>query len=65
MGHALMENRNALVVDACLTQAGGHAERVVALHMIEPHADRPHAMTWAPTRATTPKTSSTRFARCG
>ena len=45
MGHALMENRNALVVDACLTQAGGHAERVAALHMIEPHADRPHAIT--------------------
>lgn len=45
MGHALMENRNALVVDACLTQAGGHAERVAALHMIEPRADRPHAIT--------------------
>ena len=45
MGHALMENRNALVVDACLTQAGGHAERVAALHMIEPHADRPYAIT--------------------
>ena len=27
MGHALMENRNGLVVDACLTQANGHAER--------------------------------------
>jgi IS5 family transposase len=45
MGHALMENRNALVVDACLTQAGGHAERVAALHMIELRADRPHAIT--------------------
>ena len=40
MGHALMENRNGLVVDGCLTQATGHAERVAALHMIEPHADR-------------------------
>jgi hypothetical protein len=40
-----MENRNALVVDACLTQAGGHAERVAALPMIEPYADRPHAIT--------------------
>ena len=39
MGHALMENRNGLVVDACLTTADGHAERVAALHMIEPHAD--------------------------
>ena len=41
MGHALMENRNAdLVVDACLTEANGHAERIAALHMIEPRADR-------------------------
>ena len=27
MGHALMENRNGLVVDACLAEADGHAER--------------------------------------
>ena len=39
MGHALMENRNGLVVDACLTEANGHAERIAALHMIEPRAD--------------------------
>ena len=45
MGHALMENRNGLVVDACVTPADGHAERVAALHMIEPHADRPRAIT--------------------
>lgn len=45
MGHALMENRNGLVVDACLTPADGHAERVAALHMIEPQADRPQAIT--------------------
>jgi transposase len=45
MGHALMENRNGLVVDTCLTPADGHAERVAALHMIEPHADRPQAIT--------------------
>ena len=44
MGHGLMENRHGLVVDACLTQADGHAERVAALHMIEPHADRPRAI---------------------
>jgi hypothetical protein len=30
MGHALMENRNGLVVDACLTEANGHAERIGA-----------------------------------
>jgi transposase len=41
LGHALMENRNGLVVDACLTPADGHAERIAALHMIEPRADRP------------------------
>src|ERR1700758_1290341 len=45
MGHALMENRNGLVVDACLTEANGHAERIAALHMIEPRADRPTATT--------------------
>ena len=45
MGHGLMENRNGLLVDACLTQADGHAERIAALHMIEPHAERPHAIT--------------------
>jgi len=26
-----MENRSGLLVDACLTQANGHAERVAAL----------------------------------
>ena len=45
MGHALMENRSGLVVDACLTQADGHAERIAALHMIEPRADRPGRIT--------------------
>src|SRR5271170_5768872 len=45
MGHALMENRNGLLVDACLTQADGQAERIAALHMIEPRADRPQAIT--------------------
>jgi transposase len=45
MGHALMENRNSLVVDACVTPADGHAERIAALHMIEPWADRPWAIT--------------------
>ena len=45
MGHALMENRNGLVVDACLTEANGHAERIAALHMIEPRADRPRPIT--------------------
>ena len=46
IGHGLMENRHGLLVDApCLTLADGHAERVAALHMIEPCADRPTAIT--------------------
>jgi len=45
LGHALMENRCGLVVDACLTQANGHAERLAALAMIEKQADRPSAIT--------------------
>ena len=45
MGHGLMENRHGLLVDACLTEAGGHAERIAALHMIEPRADRPRTIT--------------------
>jgi IS5 family transposase len=40
-----MENRSGLLVDACLTLADGHAERVAALHMIEPRTDRPQAIT--------------------
>ncbi|MER9362947.1 IS5 family transposase [Mesorhizobium sp. M0019] len=45
LGHGLMENRHGLLVEACLTLADGHAERVAALHMIEPRADRPRAIT--------------------
>ena len=45
MGHALMENRSGLIVEACLTEASGHAERVAALAMIEPRADRPGRLT--------------------
>ncbi len=45
IGHGLMENRHGLLVDACLTLADGHAERVAALHMIEPRADRATAIT--------------------
>jgi transposase len=45
MGHGLMENRNGLLVDACLTAADGHAERIAALHMIESRADRPRPIT--------------------
>ena len=40
LGHALMENRSGLLVEACLTQANGHAERLAALAMIERRASR-------------------------
>ena len=45
MGYALMENRHGLIVDGCVTQANGHAERTAALAMIEKHADRPNRIT--------------------
>ena len=45
LGHALMENRSGLVVGACLTPADGHAERIAALALIEPYADRPRPIT--------------------
>ncbi len=37
MGHALMENRNGLVVGGALTLASGTAEREAALDMIDEH----------------------------
>ena len=36
MGHALMENRNGLIVGAVTTHASSHAERLAALALIEP-----------------------------
>jgi transposase len=38
MGHALMENRHGLVVQADATEANGTAERKAALEMIDGHA---------------------------
>ena len=63
MGHALMENRNGLIVGATATRASGHAERLAAQHLIEPHANRPGASPWAGTRASTRRTLSPRCAR--
>ena len=40
MGHLLMENRNALIVDAELTRAGGMAERQAALAMLDRRTGR-------------------------
>ena len=45
IGHGLMENRSGLIVDTRLTRVSGHAERLAALNMIEPLADRPRAIT--------------------
>jgi transposase len=45
IGHALMENRNGLIVDAVTTHASGHAERLAALALIEPQAERPLPVT--------------------
>src|SRR5207237_3540709 len=38
MGHLMTENRNALIVDARLTEANGTAERATALDMIDDNA---------------------------
>ena len=46
-----MENRSGLLVNACLTPADGHGERIAALAMIEPYADRPTAVTLGADRA--------------
>ncbi len=43
MGHALMENRNGFAVDAEMTHADGHGERVAALemyHRVDPGSTR-------------------------
>jgi transposase len=45
IGHALMENRHGLFVDTRLTRVSGHAERLSALDMVEPRADRPDSIT--------------------
>jgi transposase len=45
IGHALMENRNGLIVGTVTTTASGHAERQAALTLIEPHADTPQPVT--------------------
>jgi transposase len=51
MGHALMENRHGLIVDAVTTRASGHAERLAAIALIEPRADHPRPITLAADKA--------------
>ena len=55
LGHALMENRNGLVVAAEATLATGTAEREAAARLSE---RLPEARPSAPTRTTTPRPSS-------
>ena len=45
MGHALMENRHGLIVGAVTTRASRHAERLAAVALVTPHADRARAIT--------------------
>ncbi len=45
MGHALMETRHGLIVEAVATRASGHAERLAALEMIAPRAECSQAVT--------------------
>ena len=59
MGHALMENRNGLVVEATLTQATGTAEREAAIDMIiATRRAGERASRSAPTRAMMRRASS-------
>ena len=52
IGHGLMENRSGLIVDARLTRASGHAERLAALS--SPWATDRAQLRWVPTAATMP-----------
>src|SRR5215475_12855238 len=62
IGHGLMENRHGLLVDACLTVADGHAERMAApAH--DPRADRPLAITLGADKAYDAEDSSMNCAR--
>ena len=51
MGHALMENRSGLIVQAMLTQATGTAERDAAIAMLEQHAPGERRLTLAADKA--------------
>ena len=51
MGYALMENRNGLVVDACLTLATGTAEREAALAMLDRRRAKARGITLAADKA--------------
>ena len=68
MGHTLSDNRHGLIASALVTQADGYAEREAA-KLIESTMPgrccptRKLKSRWARTRATTPRSSSTRASR--
>lgn len=47
MGHALMENRHGLIVQAHVSKASGTAERDAALHMVKRQSNGPSRITLA------------------
>jgi hypothetical protein len=51
MGHALMENRSGLVVQARVTQETGTAEREAAIAMLDEHAPGERRLTLAADKA--------------
>jgi hypothetical protein len=55
LGHALMENRNGLIVGAVTTTATGHAEQRAALTLIEPHAATPQPVTLGADKSLPPR----------
>ena len=63
MGHALMENRNGLIVGAVTIRASGHAERLAALSLIAPHADHPHPVTLGADKSLPPRRRGLRYRR--
>ena len=63
MGHALMENRNGLIVGAVTTTASGHAERWAALTLIEPHAATPEPVTLGADKSLPPRRRGAMTAR--
>ena len=66
MGHALMENSHGLIVGAVATCASGHAERLAARRLMEPHADRPQKVTLAGDKGFAKTVAGLRKARhCG
>ena len=64
VGHVLMENRHGLVVDAELTRASGHAERLAALAMLD-RLPTVGPRRLLPTAASTPGTLSWRCGSAG